>query len=94
MASNSSSARASGLTLVPQDGENADELLRNADMALYRAKADGRRLHRFFEREMENRVQRRREMEVDLRQRPGEWRSGTALPAVDQCLDRLMVTGL
>jgi diguanylate cyclase (GGDEF)-like protein/PAS domain S-box-containing protein len=57
-----------GLTLVPQDGENADELLRNADMALYRAKSDGRRLHRFFEREMENRVQRRREMEVDLRQ--------------------------
>lgn len=57
-----------GLTLVPQDGENADELLRNADMALYRAKADGRRLHRFFERDMENRVQRRREMEVDLRQ--------------------------
>lgn len=56
-----------GIALAPADGNDADELLRNADMALYRAKADGRRTHRFFEREMDQQVQRRRAMETDLR---------------------------
>jgi diguanylate cyclase (GGDEF)-like protein/PAS domain S-box-containing protein len=56
-----------GIAMAPADGHDADELLRNADMALYRAKADGRRTHRFFEREMDEQVQRRRAMEMDLR---------------------------
>ncbi|MFK4654230.1 diguanylate cyclase (GGDEF)-like protein/PAS domain S-box-containing protein [Bradyrhizobium japonicum] len=56
-----------GIALSPSDGTRSEELMRNADMALYSAKADGRGTHRFFEREMDHRVQRRRELELDLR---------------------------
>jgi diguanylate cyclase (GGDEF)-like protein len=56
-----------GIALVPSDGENADELLKNADMALYRAKSEGRGTARFFEPEMDARMQARRRLEVDLR---------------------------
>ena len=41
-----------GIALAPEDGLDADLLLRNADMALYGAKADGRGRYRFFEPEM------------------------------------------
>ena len=41
--------------------------MRNADMALYRAKSDGGGVHRFFEREMDRQAQKRRDMELDLR---------------------------
>ncbi len=56
-----------GIALSPGDGTSSAELMRNADMALYRAKEDGRGTHRFFEREMDQQVQRRREMELYLR---------------------------
>jgi len=56
-----------GIALSPGDGATSEELMRNADMALYRAKQDGRGVHRFFEREMDLQVQKRREMELDLR---------------------------
>src|SRR4029077_10354229 len=56
-----------GIALSPGDGATCEELMRNADMALYRAKSDGRGAHRFFEREMDRLAQKRREMEVDLR---------------------------
>ncbi|WGD55826.1 EAL domain-containing protein [Bradyrhizobium sp. CB1650] len=56
-----------GIALSPGDGATSEELLRNADMALYRAKSDGGGVHRFFEREMDLQAQRRRDMEVDLR---------------------------
>ncbi len=42
-------------------------LMRNADMALYGAKADGRGTYRFFEPEMNTRMKARRELEMDLR---------------------------
>lgn len=57
-----------GIALAPRDGLDADTLLKNADMALYRAKADGRGRYRFFETEMEVRVQERRALELDLRE--------------------------
>ena len=41
--------------------------MRNADLALYRAKSDGGGVHRFFEPEMDRQAQRRRDMELDLR---------------------------
>jgi diguanylate cyclase (GGDEF)-like protein/PAS domain S-box-containing protein len=56
-----------GIALSPGDGTSCEELMRNADMALYRAKSDGGGVHRFFEREMDRLAQRRRDMELDLR---------------------------
>jgi predicted signal transduction protein with EAL and GGDEF domain len=56
-----------GISLSPGDGSNPDQLLKNADMALYRAKADGRGIYRFFEAAMDARAQARRLLELDLR---------------------------
>jgi diguanylate cyclase (GGDEF)-like protein/PAS domain S-box-containing protein len=56
-----------GISLAPADGENPDALLKNADLALYRAKADGRGTYRFFEAGMDARAQARRMLELDLR---------------------------
>jgi diguanylate cyclase (GGDEF)-like protein/PAS domain S-box-containing protein len=56
-----------GVALSPGDGTTGEELLRNADMALYRAKAEGGNVHHFFEREMDRQAQKRRDMELDLR---------------------------
>ncbi|MET3908589.1 diguanylate cyclase (GGDEF)-like protein/PAS domain S-box-containing protein [Bradyrhizobium sp. S3.3.6] len=56
-----------GIALSPGDGVTSEELMRNADMALYRAKSDGGGVHHFFEREMDLQAQKRRDMELDLR---------------------------
>jgi len=56
-----------GISVSPFDAQEADPLLRNADMALYGAKADGRGTFRFFEPEMNTRMKTRRELEMDLR---------------------------
>jgi diguanylate cyclase (GGDEF)-like protein len=56
-----------GIALAPNDGTAADDLMKCADLALYRAKAEGRSLFRFFEPEMDARIQARRALEVDLR---------------------------
>jgi diguanylate cyclase (GGDEF)-like protein len=56
-----------GIAIVPGDGESSEELLKNADMALYRSKADGKGTYRFFEAEMDARVQARRRLELELR---------------------------
>jgi diguanylate cyclase (GGDEF)-like protein len=56
-----------GIALAPGDGVEAEQLLKNADLALYRAKSDGRGLYRFFEPEMDARMQARRALEMDLR---------------------------
>jgi EAL domain-containing protein (putative c-di-GMP-specific phosphodiesterase class I) len=47
--------------------QDADQLMRNADMALYRAKAEGRGRYRFFEPGMDAVMQARRMLEIDLR---------------------------
>lgn len=57
-----------GVALAPNDGTDADQLLRNADMALYRAKAEGRNTFRFFELGMDAAARARRSIEMDLRQ--------------------------
>jgi diguanylate cyclase (GGDEF)-like protein len=56
-----------GIALAPGDGIDPTELLKNADMALYRAKADGRGTYRFFEPEMDARMKTRRTLELALR---------------------------
>lgn len=57
-----------GISLSPDDGLDADRLLRKADLALYSAKGDGRGRYRFFEPEMDARMQARRALELDLRE--------------------------
>ena len=56
-----------GIAMAPADGVEPDQLLRNADMALYRAKSHGKRTWRFFETTMAAAVQTRRNLELDLR---------------------------
>jgi diguanylate cyclase (GGDEF)-like protein len=56
-----------GIALVPDESISADHLLKNADMALYRAKSDGRSTWRFFEPDMAVKAQARRSLELDLR---------------------------
>jgi predicted signal transduction protein with EAL and GGDEF domain len=56
-----------GIALAPADGRDPDTLLRNADLALYAAKADGRGTYRFFEQAMQDRLVARRTLESDLR---------------------------
>jgi diguanylate cyclase (GGDEF)-like protein/PAS domain S-box-containing protein len=57
-----------GIAMAPQDGTEADQLLKNADLAMYGAKADGRATYRFFEADMDAAMKARRALEFDLRQ--------------------------
>ncbi len=57
-----------GMAIAPQDASEADQLLMKADLALYGAKADGRRTYRFFEPGMDARAKARLTLERDLRQ--------------------------
>ncbi|WP_369059435.1 EAL domain-containing protein [Caulobacter sp. 73W] len=57
-----------GVALAPLDGRDPDELLKKADMAMYRVKGDGRRGYHFFEPAMDELLQSRRRLELDLRE--------------------------
>ncbi|MEH2497625.1 diguanylate cyclase (GGDEF)-like protein/PAS domain S-box-containing protein [Bradyrhizobium sp. AZCC 1678] len=57
-----------GIALAPRDGSDIERILKNADLAMYAAKAAGRRTYRFFETDMEAEVRARRSLEIDLRQ--------------------------
>jgi diguanylate cyclase (GGDEF)-like protein len=57
-----------GIALAPQHGADLDQILKNADLAMYSAKAAGRRTHRFFETDMDTRAKARRALELDMRQ--------------------------
>lgn len=56
-----------GIALVPSDGKDPDAVLKAADLALYRSKSEGRGRFCFFEPAMNERMQARRTMELDLR---------------------------
>ncbi|MCJ2130781.1 EAL domain-containing protein [Methylobacterium sp. E-045] len=79
-----------GIAVGPQDGGNADQLFKNADIALYRAKAAGRSTYRYYEPDMDAVIAERNALELDLREavRLGEF----ALfyqPIIDLRNDRL-----
>jgi diguanylate cyclase (GGDEF)-like protein len=57
-----------GIALAPEHGSELDQILKNADLAMYAAKAAGRRTYRFFAPEMDAQLRARRQLEVDLRQ--------------------------
>jgi diguanylate cyclase (GGDEF)-like protein/PAS domain S-box-containing protein len=56
-----------GITIFPSDADEANTMLRNADMAMYRAKEAGRNVYRFFTQEMDAQVLMRMDLERDLR---------------------------
>ncbi len=56
-----------GVAIAPTDGEDGETLMKNADLALYRAKGDGRGNFRFFEQGMDAVMQHRRTLESGLR---------------------------
>jgi diguanylate cyclase (GGDEF)-like protein len=56
-----------GIAIAPDDGREGGTLLRNADLALYRAKEAGRGTYAFFEESLNERAQERRQLESDLR---------------------------
>jgi diguanylate cyclase (GGDEF)-like protein/PAS domain S-box-containing protein len=56
-----------GIAMAPSDGDESERLLKNADMAMSRAKNDARGTFSFFETDMDARAQSRRKIEIDLR---------------------------
>ncbi|WP_232014682.1 putative bifunctional diguanylate cyclase/phosphodiesterase [Sphingopyxis sp. EG6] len=56
-----------GIAVAPADGVDGITLMKNADLALYRAKRDGKSTYQFFERSLDEQARYRRQMELDLR---------------------------
>ncbi|QID18950.1 EAL domain-containing protein [Nitrogeniibacter mangrovi] len=56
-----------GIAIAPKDGQSGDQLLKNADIALYAAKYEGKGRFRFFDYEMDTRARRRLFLEHELR---------------------------
>jgi diguanylate cyclase (GGDEF)-like protein len=56
-----------GIAVAPSDGADPNQLMKNADLALYRSKADGGNVYRFFEEQMDARMQEHRALELALR---------------------------
>ena len=56
-----------GIAIAPGDGIDPNQIMKNADLALYRSKADGGSKYRFFEAKMDARMQERHALELDLR---------------------------
>jgi diguanylate cyclase (GGDEF)-like protein len=57
-----------GVAMAPADGADIDQLIKNADLAMYDAKTAGRRTCRFFEPQMDAKARARRALELDLRE--------------------------
>ncbi len=77
-----------GVAVAPSDGDTATVLIRNADLALYRAKDDGRGTYRLFEAGMDARMQTRRNLELALRRAIARQQFQLLLPAADRHGDR------
>lgn len=57
-----------GIAIAPINGTRPDQIMRNADLALYRAKSEGRATYRFFENQMDSTQRERRMLETELRE--------------------------
>lgn len=57
-----------GIAVAPSQGSTCDEILQNADLAMYDAKSSGKRTYRFFEAQLEKKAKDRRQLETDLRE--------------------------
>lgn len=57
-----------GVAIYPEDGTTPDELLKNADAAMYKAKAEGRNTYRFYQQELTATIVERIQLQNDLRQ--------------------------
>ncbi|MCG5508767.1 sensor domain-containing protein [Ectothiorhodospira lacustris] len=57
-----------GIALYPADSDRPEELVRHADAAMYRAKAEGRRCYHFYTRELDTALQERMELDQAMRQ--------------------------
>ncbi|EXJ16085.1 putative bifunctional diguanylate cyclase/phosphodiesterase [Imhoffiella purpurea] len=80
-----------GVSLYPEDGADTETLLRNADAAMYRAKADGRRAYRFYTADMTERARERLEIETALRRALAEHELRLVFqPQIDLRSGRLM----
>ncbi len=79
-----------GIAIGPMDGTDAGQLLKNADLALYRAKDDGRKNFCFFEPALDQAARERRQLELDLREaiRTGQFRLNYQ-PIYDLKADRI-----
>ena len=75
-----------GITLYPDDGQDADVLMKNADVAMYHVKDGGRNGFQFFAETMNHAANRRLAIENDLRLAIRRGRAGAALPAADRPL--------
>lgn len=56
-----------GIAMAPGDGEDGNTLMKNADLALYRAKHEGKSTYHFFEPALDEAARQRRQLELDLR---------------------------
>nr|WP_255405921.1 EAL domain-containing protein [Novosphingobium sp. CF614] len=56
-----------GISICPDDGTNSDDIIRNADLALYAAKGSGRGRHHFYDEDLHSDAKERQQLEQDLR---------------------------
>jgi diguanylate cyclase (GGDEF)-like protein len=75
-----------GIAMTPEHGVDLDQILKNADLAMYAAKAAGRHNHSFFRPEMDAKVKARHQLEVNLRQAIG---SGSMEAHYQPCINLL-----
>ena len=80
-----------GITHYPEDAGDAVTLLRNADMAMYRAKEAGRNTFQFYTREMNQQVQRRVTLAADLRRAIDQEALSLSYQPIVRIIDRRLI---
>jgi len=77
-----------GIAVYPQDADQASALLKSADIAMYRAKLDGKNCHRFYTRNMEQVVEQQMQMEQDLRLALERGELSVVYQPIESCANR------